>query len=240
MTDQPDCTPAMHAPALTLAPPPSRPLAGGGVARRPARAASLALPLLVAVLQGCASAPPVAEKAVATPAAKDARPVSKTVITPQLQAQLDAAMALVKAEQYEQSVEAFKRLAAAVPDNAIPPTDLALVYEKLGKLDLAEAQLKQALELEPANPVASNELALLYRKTGRFAEARPVYEQLLAKYPNFTLAHKNLAVLCDLYLKDYACAISHYRMYSQNAPEDKNVQIWIADLQARSGKKEQP
>jgi tetratricopeptide (TPR) repeat protein len=85
--------------------------------------------------------------------------------------------------------------------------------------------------------VAGNELALLYRKTGRFAEARATYEKTLATYPHFAIAHKNLGVLCDLYLKDYQCAIDHYKTYALSAPNDKSVPIWIADLQKRSGTK---
>ena len=84
-------------------------------------------------------------------------------IAPQLQADLDAAMALVKAEQYESAAEAFKKLAVALPDNAIPPINLALIHKKLDKPELADAQLKKALAIEPDNPVAGNELALLYR-----------------------------------------------------------------------------
>jgi tetratricopeptide (TPR) repeat protein len=161
-------------------------------------------------------------------------------VPPQQQAELDAAMALVKAEQYESAAQAFKKLAIALPDNAIPAINLALVYVKLDKPDLAEAQFKRALAIEPENPVAGNELALLYRKTGRFAEARTLYEKTLTRYPHFAMAHKNLGVLCDLYLKDYACAIDHYRTYALSAPNDKSVQIWIADLQKRTGTKEQP
>jgi tetratricopeptide (TPR) repeat protein len=190
--------------------------------------AALPLALIVTLLQGCASAPQAA------PAPAAPRAIGGT-ITPQQQAELDAALALAKSNQPEAAIEAFKKLEAALPDNAIPATNLALIYKKQDKLDLAEAQLKKALAIEADNPVAANELAMLYRRTGRFAEARTTYERLLVKYPNFALAHKNLGVLCDLYLKDYPCAIDHYKAYALTAPADKNVQIWIADLQKRTG-----
>lgn len=196
---------------------------------------ALPLALIIVLLQGCATAPQAGPPAAAAP-----QRAPTTTIAPQLQAELDAAMALVKAEQHEPAVEAFKKLAAALPDNAVPAINLALIYKKLDKPDLAEAQLKKALAIEPDNPVAGNELALLYRKTGRFAEARAAYEKTLTKYPHFAMAHKNLGVLCDLYLKDYPCAIDHYRTYALSAPNDKNVQIWIADLDKRSGTKGRP
>ena len=205
------------------------------LARRLAAPTALPLVLAVVLLHGCATAPQATPAAAAAPQ----RPAG-TTITPQLQAELDAAMALVKDEQYEGAAEAFKKLALALPDNAIPAINLGLVYKKLDKPELAEAQLKKALAIEAGNPVAGNELALLYRKSGRFAEARTVYENTLARHPHFSMAHKNLGVLCDLYLKDYPCAIDHYSAYAQSAPNDKTVQIWIADLQKRTGTKERP
>jgi tetratricopeptide (TPR) repeat protein len=199
--------------------------------------------LALAALQGCASLPQTVSPAAASPAARPADSAATTTAQPvpaQVQADLDAAMALVRAERHEQAAEAFNKLALALPGNVIPVINLALVYKALDKPELAEAQLKQALALEPDNPVAANELALLHRQAGRFVEARAVYEKVLAKYPHFAMAHKNLGVLCDLYLKDYPCAIDHYRSYASSARGDKSAEMWIADLQKRTGKKEGP
>ena len=98
-------------------------------------------------------------------------------------------------------------------------------------------KVKKALELVPGHPVASNECGLLYRKKGRFDEARAMYEQALAAYPNYYPAHRNLGILCDLYLNDLESAMAHYQVYSQAMPKDNKVKLWIADLQARMGGK---
>ncbi len=196
------------------------------------RNAGMALALFT-LLQGCATDHSTAgdKKAGTGTAGQHA-----AVVSAEQKADFEAAMQAVGKEEYEKAAELLNKVVKADPENAIPSVNLALVYEKLGKLKLAEESLKLALSADPDNPVAENEYALLYRKTGRFAEARTLYEKALEKYPNFIVMHKNLGVLCDLYLKDYDCAIKHYTLYSAVKQDDKSVKIWIADLRQRSGK----
>jgi Tfp pilus assembly protein PilF len=145
-------------------------------------------------------------------------------------------MGFIKAEDYQKSIELLTKVIKASPNQAIPHINLALAYKKLGKLNESEEQLQLALTAEPDNPVANNEYALLYRKTGRFTEARQLYEKTLEKYPNFVMVHKNLGILCDLYMKDYECAHKHYVIYQHAVQDDKTIKNWIADIQNRVAK----
>ena len=87
-----------------------------------------------------------------------------------------------------------------------------------------------------STPVAHNELGIVYRRTGRFDEARGSYEKALEHYPEFHFARRNLAILCDVYLRDLDCAVEHYTLYTQAVPDDEAAAMWVADLHNRAGK----
>ncbi len=188
--------------------------------------------LTTGLLYACAAETPRKEGA----ALNEPVVAAAAVITPEVRADFDAAMSHIKAEEYDAGIELLTKVVKAVPNAAVPNIDLALAYEKTGKLKQAEESLQLALGVEADNPVANNELALLYRKTGRFVQARQLYEKILDKYPDYRMVHKNLGILCDLYMKDYECALKNYEFYSDVVQDDKAVKIWIADLQKRSGK----
>lgn len=193
--------------------------------------ACVVLALCAALLQGCASEP-----AKPAPDPTLTEEASRMKVGPKERAEFDAAMKAMAANEHEKSIALLEGLAQALPGNPIPHINLALVYRKMDQLEKAEKSLKTALEIAPDHPVASHEMALLYRKSGRFQEARELYEKILRQHPNFNLAHRNLGILCDLYLQDYACALDHYTRYGAEHPDDKQLAIWIADVQRRAGK----
>lgn len=142
----------------------------------------------------------------------------------------DAAVSMLKEKKYEQAIPVFQKIIGLSPHATAPYVNIAIAYQAIDKFDDAEAHLKTALDLYPAHPVVCNEYGLLLRKTGRFAEARAMYEKTIERFPEYFPAHRNLGILCDLYLNDIECALKHYEIYSKANPKDKQVQMWIAGI----------
>ena len=148
----------------------------------------------------------------------------------------DRAVAMLKDQDYDRAIDLLEKVIERSPGVTAPYIDIAIAYQHIGKPERAEENLQTALTLFPGHPVACNEYGLLYRKTGRFAEARVIYEKAIERFPDYYPAHKNLGILCDLYLNDPACALEHYEIYSIANPDGTQVTLWVADLRARLGR----
>ena len=162
------------------------------------------------------------------------------VVTDEVRTDYAAAVRMLQEARYEAAINLLLDVTERAPEVTAAHIALGIAYARTDDLDLAQACLQTALEQNPQHPVAYNELGLVQRRKGQFTESRASYEAALSQFADFHYAHRNLAILCDLYLGDHACALEHYEAYSRLAPDDVEAVKWITDLRYRGSQEESP
>ncbi len=209
------------------------------------RAGWLALMIVLEVFSACATDGKVTPQPVTAPGLSVSRPGNgrqgfvireSASVDGETRGEFERAVAMMNDGKNDKAIELLAKVIERSPRVTAPYIDIAKAYMRTGKPEPAEQHLKTALELVPNHPVASNEYGLLLRKGGRFKEAREIYEKALASFPDYLPIHRNLGILCDLYLNDPECALKQFEIYSEGMPADMQVKTWIAELRVRLGR----
>jgi tetratricopeptide (TPR) repeat protein len=74
---------------------------------------------------------------------------------------------------------------------------------------------------------------MLKRRQGDFFAAEAAYMKAVTAQPEYPLAHYNLGVLNELYLQQLDAALQHFERFLELGGEDKQVEMWVADLKRR-------
>jgi tetratricopeptide (TPR) repeat protein len=209
------------------------------------QAGRVVLVMALAFFSGCATAPkvtqqpvPVIDQGPSVARLEDGRQGfvirENSGMDAESRDEFERSVAMMKDGKNDKAIELLTKVIERSPGVTAPYINIAMAYMRTGKYDeRVEQHLKTALELVPNHPVASNEYGLLLRKSGRFKEARDTYEKSLASFPDYLPVHRNLGILCDLYLNDPECALKQFEIYNEGAPADAQVKIWIAELRMR-------
>jgi tetratricopeptide (TPR) repeat protein len=146
-------------------------------------------------------------------------------------------IALLDAQQYQASVEAFQHVAQLRPEYADAFTNMAIVEISWERYDDAKPHLAQALSLLPGDPRALYYRALVERNAGQVKEAVADLEAVVAKYPRSRDALRELGF--SYYQQhDYPQARDTYEKLQGVDPDDLAAHYQLAILYRRLGEKE--
>jgi len=145
----------------------------------------------------------------------------------------DAALVHLKAAEYDEAIKLLEKVIAEEARLPAPFVNLGMAYNALGDIKSAEKYFLAAVNVKLTHRVANNQLGLLYRKKGQFDDAKKAYTNALTEYPDYLPVIKNLGILCEIYMRDLTCALQQYEHYLDLQPDDKTMEIWVADLSRR-------
>ncbi|MCY0965614.1 tetratricopeptide repeat protein [Parathalassolituus penaei] len=191
------------------------------------------------LLTGCASSPSRQDSLETTQAA----PTDQTVTTktdanldPQMQGFYKHGLGLLKSGKYQPALTHWQQMSEKYPDYPGIWVNLALSQYHLNKYEDAQSSLAKARALNSEFCPIFGVEGLVDREQGQFRKAEIAYKNAIACNGQDADLHRNLGILYDLYLRDYAHAVEQYRIaQSLSKPADANLTIWIQDLETRYG-----
>ena len=146
-------------------------------------------------------------------------------------------IALLDAQQYGASVDAFAQVARLRPDYADAYTNQALVEIQWERYSDAGPHLEQSLKLAPGNPRALYYRALLKRNQGDLSNAIADLQLVARAFPRSRDAHRELGFSYYQQHK-YPEARAEYEIVQSIDPDDLAAHYVLAILYRRLGEKD--
>ena len=143
-------------------------------------------------------------------------------------------IALLDAQQYAASVEAFEHVAKLRPDYADVYTNMAIVEIQWERYSEARPHLAKALELAPNNARALYYSALVERNEGNLDLAIADLQTVVAAFPQSRDAHRELAFSFYQQHK-YPAAMAQYQAVQAIDPDDLAAHYNLSILYRRLG-----
>jgi len=139
----------------------------------------------------------------------------------------------VERKMFEEAISEFKTARDLKYPEAV--TELAVTYHKAGKLDEAEALIKELLVKKPNDVDLKYRLGKVYLDKGQLNEAGEIFRQVLQMDPNNASAHNGLA---NLYFRkrNYTEAMSEYLQAIKLNPDFTDVNLDLGNAYYQSGK----
>jgi tetratricopeptide (TPR) repeat protein len=128
----------------------------------------------------------------------------------------------------QHSVEALEKSRQGMPDNPLIVTNLGMLYDELGKKDVAKKYYEMAIKLDQTNPYALNNLAyLITESNGDLNEALTYAQRAKQKLPNYTEISDTLGWI---YIKKNLTdsAIDTFRTLVVQAPQNPTFHFHYA------------
>ena len=91
-------------------------------------------------------------------------------------------LVLAADEAPEEALKQLQSLRDTNPDFSPIPAQMAIIYQKLGKLDDANQNMLRAIELAPENLTYRYNFAIMLDKQHKYEEAAQLYEQIIQSY----------------------------------------------------------
>jgi tetratricopeptide (TPR) repeat protein len=107
---------------------------------------------------------------------------------------LGSGLTVARNVDWGDNVRLLRNTIARNPRSVPAHNDLAIIYTRQGRTDLAFEHLRRALALAPGHADALCNMAELYRKTARPGNAIPYYEQVLQERPDAVPARVGLGL----------------------------------------------